>query len=364
MRTRGVALLVAVAALWLCATAGATSVWIDTDPSIGAPYREVDDAFALVLAFHSPELQIRGLSTTYGNARLKRTTQVARELVQQFAGVAGLTEGDVHPGAASRGDDSRTAATDALAAALRKQRLTYLALGPLTNLAAFLKQHPELAGRIDRVVFVGGRSPGTVFAFGPSGGLQIHDANVVKDPDAVRAVLASKVPITLAPVEASSRLVLTKESRLQLRDASPAAQFLYRKTRLWLWFWTALVQHGGGPMFDGLAVAGMARPELVSTERRRAWVRPTGELVAQKQAGGEARPVEFYASLRPGWDRFVVARLKSRPGADRSLGGANQDRRRGADGQRRDGDRDRADEQPQPRDQHGHVADEQREADQ
>lgn len=306
------ALLFAFTALWLCATAGATKVWIDTDPSIGAPYREVDDAFALVLAFHSPELQIRGLSSSYGNARLKRTTKVTRELVQQFGGVAGLNDDDVHAGAGSRRDDGRTAATDALAAALRKERLTYLALGPLTNLAAFLKQHPELAGRIERVVVVGGRSPGTVFAFGPRGGLQIHDANVVKDPDAVRAVLASEVPIALAPVEASSRLVLTKESRLELREASAAARFLYRKTRLWIWFWTAVVQHRGGPLFDGLAIVGVARPEFVAAERRHAAVRPTGELVATRRRSREARPVEFYASLRPGWDRFVVDRLKSR----------------------------------------------------
>ena len=312
MRRRGGSLCVVLGALWLCATAGATDVWIDTDPSIGAPYREVDDAFALVLAFHSPELQIRGLSTTYGNARLKRTTQVARELVQQFGNVAGLSETDVHAGAATRRDDSRTAASEALANALRKQRLTYLALGPLTNLAAFLKQHPELAGRIDRVVLVGGRSPGTVFAFGPNGGLQIHDANVVKDPDAVRVVLASKVPITLAPVEASSRLVLTKEGRLALRGASPAAQFLYRKSRLWMWFWTSVVQHGGGPLFDGLAVVGVARPEFVAAERRHAWVRATGELVATTRASDGARPVTFYARLRPGWDRVLVARLKSR----------------------------------------------------
>ena len=316
MRLRRAWLLAAVAALSICARAAATSVWIDTDPSIGAPYREVDDAFALVLAFHSPELQIRGISTTYGNARLKRTTQVARELVQQFGGVAGVSETDVYPGARSRRDiRSRSAATDALAAALRKERLTYLALGPLTNLAAFLEQHPELAGRIERVILVGGRTPGTVFAFGPTGGLTIHDANVVKDPNAVRAVLASKVPITLAPVEASSRLILTKEGRLQLRGASPAAEFLYRKSRLWMWFWTGVVQHGGGPLFDALAVMSAARPELLASERRHAWVRPTGELVAEKRETNESRPVNFISRLRPGWERFVVERLKGRAGA-------------------------------------------------
>ena len=313
---RSCGLLAAVAALCFCGTATAASVWIDADPSIGAPYREVDDAFALILAFHSPELQIRGISTSYGNARLKRTTKVARELVQQFGGVAGLSETSVYPGARSRRDvRDVTAATDALAAALRKERLTYIALGPLTNLAAFLHVHPELAGRIERVIFVGGRTPGTVFAFGPTGGLTIHDANVVKDPNAARAVLASKVPVTLAPVEASARLMMTKERRLELRDASPAAQFLYKKSRLWLWFWNTVVQHGGGPLFDALAVLGAARPELVANERRHAWVRPTGELVAERLETSDSRPVSFMTRLQPGWERVVVSRLQARPAA-------------------------------------------------
>ena len=61
-----------------------TAVWIDTDPAIGAPWREVDDAFALMLAFHSPELRIVGISTSYGNAALPRTTKVARDLVRRL----------------------------------------------------------------------------------------------------------------------------------------------------------------------------------------------------------------------------------------------------------------------------------------
>jgi len=50
--------------------AAADTVWIDTDVSIGSPIREVDDAYALLLAFHSPEIRIAGISTTYGNALL------------------------------------------------------------------------------------------------------------------------------------------------------------------------------------------------------------------------------------------------------------------------------------------------------
>ncbi len=69
--------------------AEAERVWIDTDLSIGSPIREVDDAYALVLALHSPEIQIAGLSTSYGNAPLGQTTRATLDLVQRFGDVGG-----------------------------------------------------------------------------------------------------------------------------------------------------------------------------------------------------------------------------------------------------------------------------------
>ena len=46
------------------------AVWIDTDPAIGEKERDVDDGLALVQAFRSPELEIRGVSVVFGNAPL------------------------------------------------------------------------------------------------------------------------------------------------------------------------------------------------------------------------------------------------------------------------------------------------------
>ena len=124
----------------------ATAVWIDSDVSIGSPIREVDDAYALVLAFHSPEIRIAGLSTSYGNAPLGHTTHVAQDIVRRFGAPAGLSVAKVYAGARSAADlGRRTEASNALAAALEKGRLTYIALGPLTNLATFLRLHPTLA---------------------------------------------------------------------------------------------------------------------------------------------------------------------------------------------------------------------------
>ena len=293
----------------LLPSAVAGAVWIDTDPSIGPPWREVDDAFALVLAFHSPETRVAGISTTYGNASSARTNAVARNLVRRFGAIAGLTERDVHSGArAARDINARTAASHALARTLRQKRVTYVALGPLTNLAAFLYLHPELAGRIERVILVGGRSPGERLTFGPKGSLRIHDANVFKDPAAARQVLVSKIPIVLAPVETSRQLAFNGEDLRAIR-AGRAGQYLHARTRVWDWFWTKFVREKGGPLFDVLAILPAVRPDSVVTEERCASFNEGGDLIARRAATCAGRRVKFAVGIRAGTKQFVLERL-------------------------------------------------------
>ncbi|HEX8679110.1 MAG TPA: nucleoside hydrolase [Chthoniobacterales bacterium] len=291
--------------IFAAASACATDVWIDTDPSIGAPWREVDDGYALVLAFRSPELRIVGMSTTYGNAGLKRTTAVAREIVQR----AGATV-PVYRGASSPRDmQTSTEATEALARVLRSGRLTYIALGPLTNLASLLHHHPQLASRIERVIFVGGKSPGRALTFGPDDRLRVHDANVFKDPAAVRDVLRSRVPITLAPVEASSELVLARADVRALRGGDASARFLAARSGVWIWFWTNVVREKGGPLFDALAVLAAARPKTIRTETRFASVDDSADLIAARVSTPGARPVRFCTRVEREATSVVMRRL-------------------------------------------------------
>ncbi len=288
-----------------------TRIWIDTDPSMGAPYREVDDAFALVLAFHSPECEIAGISTTYGNAGVKRTTAVARDLVRRFGAPARITEADVYAGSRGKASLGRlTFATEALASALKKERLTYVALGPLTNLATLLQLYPKLAARFDRVIVVGGRTPGRALAFGANGGLRIHDANISKDPAAAGVVLDANVPLLLAPPELGGEVVLTRDDARQLAADGAAGRFLQRGSRTWLWFWTGIVGHRGGPLFDSLGIIAVVKPGWVTVEKRYAVVRPTGELIAAREPFANAREVSFCTRVSAGGKIFMMRALK------------------------------------------------------
>ena len=63
-------------------SAAPLDVWIDTDTAIGVPGADVDDGLALVQAFHSPELVVRGVSSVYGNAPLESTHPIAGRMRQ------------------------------------------------------------------------------------------------------------------------------------------------------------------------------------------------------------------------------------------------------------------------------------------
>jgi pyrimidine-specific ribonucleoside hydrolase len=306
----------AAVALFLRGAAAAT-VWIDTDVSIGSPIREVDDAYALVLALHSPEIQIAGLSTTYGNAPLGHTARVAEDIVRRFGATAGLRVSEIHSGARSASDlGRRTAASDALAATLRKERVTYIALGPLTNLATFLRLHPGLAPRIERVIFLGGQSPGTSLALRPNGSFRIHDANVFKDPVATAVVLRSKIPLTAIPVATASKLLFDAADLRALEKSGEAGNYLARRSRIWLWFWRNVVKTNGGAVFDTLAVIAATKPRLLVIETRYARMDEKRNLRVTTRRTKGTRPIRYGTGFAPNTKQFVMRRMMTRRSCD------------------------------------------------
>jgi inosine-uridine nucleoside N-ribohydrolase len=239
-------------------------VWIDTDPAIGEPERDVDDGMALVQAFHSPEFDIRGVSVVFGNAPLDRGLPIGRRLVRDF----GPPRLRVFAGAARASDlMHETDATRALAAALRRVPLTILALGPVTNIATVLVKHPELATRVVRVIAVAGRRPGQRFTTGTSNPNGHRDFNFELDPAGFQLLLDSKVQIVLAPFEISSKVWLTEADLNRLAaSSSTAARALVPPARAWRSMWTRLFGVDGFNPFDTLAVAYAISPDGFACE--------------------------------------------------------------------------------------------------
>ena len=304
-------------------------VWIDTDPSIGVPLHEADDGFALVQAFHSPEIRIRGISTTYGNAGLPTTTRIAREMTELFGGAAGLTANNVFAGAASAHSLGKpSAACDALRSALAERPLTYVALAPLTNLATLLIRHPEVAWRIERVIFVGGRSPGVRFRAGRWNPYEFTDGNFHKDNAAAATVLTVGPPLTLVPVECALQLLLTPDELKRIgREGGPSGRYLATRARLWMTLWRLCFATPGAVIFDCFAVLAVTHPHLFRMEKRFVAIGRDPQartannprhvhLVAREEPTGQHdREAMFCCEPLPGARSILLERLLSHPTA-------------------------------------------------
>jgi inosine-uridine nucleoside N-ribohydrolase len=238
------------------------AIWIDTDPSVQRGGHEVDDGFALVQAFHSPELQIRGISVVFGNAPLATAFPIGQEIARRF----GPEKMPVYRGAASAEElGQETDASLALAAALRTERLTILVLGPATNIATVLRNHPDLATKIDRIIAVAGRRPGQHFQTGRSP-QPFRDLNFELDARAFQVILDSGVHLVLAPWEVSSKVWIRQADLDGLVASSPALSWLVEPASDWLAVWKQAFAVDGFNPFDTLAVGYALAPDLLHCE--------------------------------------------------------------------------------------------------
>jgi inosine-uridine nucleoside N-ribohydrolase len=191
---------------------------IDTDPGI-------DDAMAIFLALRSPELDVIGLTTIFGNVHTGLATTNALRLLE-IAGRADipvakgaentLTGDFAGPAAFVHGDDGQgnvflppptTEAIDMPAAQFIVEEImtapgevTLVPLGPLTNIALALRLEPRIAQQVQEVVLMGGN------AFEPGNATPSAEANIHNDPDAADIVFNAPWPVTMVGLDVTHKV--------------------------------------------------------------------------------------------------------------------------------------------------------------
>ncbi len=204
-------------------------VIIDTDPAIGVPFRDVDDALAVLYLLALPdEFEVLGLTPVFGNAPLRRCLPKAREVLA----VAGRGDIGVHPGAASsRALGIETPASAFLARAVREDpgNVTVLALGPLTNIATAGILDPGFYANVSRLVIMGGALSAE---FGP---LPFpFEFNFRKDIKAAEAVLAADCAKVLITMDLCMQVVFSRRELDALESMNNrAGTYLARHVAHW-----------------------------------------------------------------------------------------------------------------------------------
>ncbi len=250
-------------------SAAPLDVWIDTDTAIGVPGADVDDGLALVQAFHSPELVVRGVSSVYGNAPLESTHPIASEVVARF-GPEGL---GVARGASSPEElGEPNEATAALSAALRARPMHVLAIGPVTNVASTLMLDPSLVERALSIVMVAARRPGQRFLSVPNQPTPFPDLNFDCDTPAMHVLLNSGAALVFTPWEVSSHVFIEPADLDRLEAGGGAGAYIAEHSRPWLAIWREQLNAPGFNPFDTLAVAWLTHPQWLEHFHCRVWI--------------------------------------------------------------------------------------------
>ena len=235
---------------------------IDTD--IGD---DVDDAFALALAVRSPELQVLGVMTTFGDteARAKIVdrflAEVGRAEIPVLAGKAAATKNPMSQRKYGEGGHftkaSHADAVEFLLEQIRKYpgEITLIAIGPLMNVGAAIDKDLATFRKLKRVVIMGGsirRGYGDLGYTAPVAAMP--EWNILNDVASAQKLFAAGVPLYVMPLD-STQLKMDEVKRAFLFSQGTAVtDQLVVLYHLW--------GQETPTLFDPMTVVFVLRPEL------------------------------------------------------------------------------------------------------
>ncbi|MFK4759735.1 nucleoside hydrolase [Microbacterium sp. ZW T5_45] len=256
-----------------------TRVILDCDPGH-------DDVFAIWLAAAHPGIDLRAITTVAGNGRLSDTTHNALVActvagirdVPVAAGAAGPLAGELHTAEWIHGPNALggphlpepditvdpRSAVELMADTLgSSDHATIVATGPLTNVAALIRERPDAVRHIDRVVWMGGStSRGNVTPYA--------EFNAWTDPEAVDVVLSSGADLTMVGLNITHQARITPAVRSRVGAGGTRTAAFGREL---LDFFCGTYAEAEGmpdaPMHDPITVALLADPSVVTSVRSR-----------------------------------------------------------------------------------------------
>jgi purine nucleosidase len=289
-------------------------VIFDTD--IGS---DVDDILALAFLVNSPELNLIGVTTAYGDTgRRAQITKAALNALKRpdTSVIVGeqktLTDRQIywagHEGDGIDGLEEIAVPTSISAVnylleniGQHGNNLEILATGPLTNIAKAILQDKKTFSRVKHLYLMGG-------AFW----LDRPEHNIRCDPEAAQIVFESGIPITAIGLDLTLRVLLEDDDVREIGQAKEAGPILEDQIRR---YWIYKQIKGNHP-HDPLAALAMVRPDLFVFENWDVVVtnegRSEGLTRLAKPKAGNVR-IGFDVLARSA-EREIVRRIAGRSG--------------------------------------------------
>jgi purine nucleosidase len=252
------------------------NIIIDTDPG-------QDDAVAILLALASPdEINVLGITAVAGNVPLALTAKNAR-IVCELAGkpqvpvYAGcdrplgrdlVTAEHVHGQTGLNGPklpDPKMLLQDGHGVdfiietlrALPSGTVTLCPLGPLTNIATAFTKAPDIVGKVQEIILMGG-------AYFEVGNITpTAEFNIYVDPQAADIVFRSGAPITVMSLDVTHKVLVTPKRNEAFRALNtPVGIAVAQMTDFFEHFDKEKYGSDGAPLHDPCVTAYLIQPDL------------------------------------------------------------------------------------------------------
>ena len=270
---------------------GVRKLIIDTDPG-------VDDSWAILLALRSPEVEVIGITSLFGNVRTKMATQNALLLMEKFGRpdipvvegsltsiiggekerIADFVHGDDGFGNTNQAKPTLTAVEGKTAADFIVEKanefpgqVTVVAMASATNVALALRQDPSIKHKLHEIVHLAG-------AFFVNGNVNpCAEANAFGDPEAADELYGSGARVTVIGLDVTQKLVTTTRDIEAMRSANhPHTNFLHEISQFYMQFHRDTVRQEGIFMHDPAAILLAFRKDLFRCKRGRVRVATEG----------------------------------------------------------------------------------------
>lgn len=144
------------------------------------------------------------------------------------------------------------------------EKITVLAIGPLTNIAELIIQAPELKEKISKIYIMGGavNVAGNIKSIALFSKNQTAEWNIYCDPHAANIVLQSGIPLVLIPLDATNAIPVEKAfiEKLNQNDTNSVNKFCYKVVKRL----TSRVEKGKYFLWDVIAAIVMCA-EFIAT---------------------------------------------------------------------------------------------------
>ncbi|MDX8045550.1 nucleoside hydrolase [Gracilibacillus sp. S3-1-1] len=287
----------------------------------------IDDALAITYAAHSPELNLLGITTTFGNTYVDVAARntlnllhlLGKDDVPVYKGMSQMLNGDDHhqPATWIHGENGvgnvdmpespkqpeAIPAHEFIISTVREypNEVTIITMANHSNLARAIKQDPEIASLIDEVILMGG-------AVTTEGNITAHaEANIYNDSEAAQFTMQSGVSMTLIGLDVTRKTLLDKATiDTWVENGSPLAEALAGMCQFYMEAYEKeepILK--GCPLHDPLTIGVAVEPSLVETKQMNVNVVTDGEANGQT-VGTEDENGNVKVALEVDAEKFVA----------------------------------------------------------